>query len=464
MVHSRGSRRSVTDGRPCRGAAMAWRPRSRRGRRAGHERGGPPGTWEAPPSSRQVPAGAPGDQLQARGRRIRRPRERNTGATGIPPSEGNEARRDGRWGVGAPQMYRGRGGTDPRDPAEGRRCRAMKPLEGTMPGTPGPDPISTRQERIAELAKNSPQAAFTTLAHHIDIDWLTEAFLRTRKDGAVGVDGQTAADYVIDLEGNLRSLLDRAKSGRYQAPPVRRVHIPKGTGPETRPIGIPTFEDKILQRAVAMILEAVYEQDFLDCSYGFRPGRSGHQALEALRQRLMEVRGGWVLEIDIRKFFDAMDHRHLHAILRRRIRDGVLLRLIGKWLNAGVLEDGRVTHPESGSPQGGVISLILSNAYLHEVLDTWFEQTVKPRLKGRAHLIRYADDAVLVFEVEGDARRVLDVLPKRFGKYGLTLHPEKTRLVPFQRPCREASREDGPGTFDFLGFTHYRGRTLRGGW
>ncbi len=343
----------------------------------------------------------------------------------------------------------------------------MKPLEGKMPGTPGLDPISTRRQRIAELARQSPQAAFTTLAHHIDIDWMFEAYRRTRKDGAVGVDGQTAKDYAVDLEGNLRSLLDRAKSGRYQAPPVRRVHIPKGTGSETRPIGIPTFEDKILQRAVAMVLEAVYEQDFLDCSYGFRPGRSAHQALDALWHRLMEVKGGWVLEIDIRKFFDALDHRHLHAILRRRVRDGVLLRLIGKWLKAGVLEDGRITHPESGSPQGGVISPILANAYLHEVLDTWFEQTVKPRLKGRASLIRYADDAVLVFELEGDARRVLDVLPKRFGKYGLTLHPEKTRLVPFQgRPpgAPPAPRDARPGTFEFLGFTHFWGRTLKGNW
>jgi group II intron reverse transcriptase/maturase len=245
------------------------------------------------------------------------------------------------------------------------------------------------------------------------------------------------------------------------------VSIPKGTGPETRPIGIPTFEDKVLQRAVVMVLESVYEQDFLDCSYGFRPGRSAHQALDALWHRLMEVRGGWVLEIDIRKFFDALDHRHLHAILRRRVRDGVLLRLIGKWLNAGVLEDGCVTHPESGSPQGGVISPVLANAYLHEVLDTWFAQTVKPRLKGRASLIRYADDAVLVFEREDDARRVLDVLPKRFGKYGLTLHPEKTRLVPFQglRPgALPGSRDEYPGTFDFLGFTHYWGRTLKGNW
>src|SRR3954452_15561459 len=180
----------------------------------------------------------------------------------------------------------------------------MRPLEGKMPGTPSPDPISTRRQRIAELARRSPQAAFTTLAHHIDIDWLFEAYLRTRKDGATGVDGQTAADYAVDLEGNLQSLLGRAKSGRYQAPPVRRVHIPKGTGSETRPIGIPTFEDKLLQRAVAMVLESVYEQDFLDCSYGFRPDRSAHQALDALWDGLMEVKGGWVLEIDIRKFFE----------------------------------------------------------------------------------------------------------------------------------------------------------------
>src|SRR3954449_12331705 len=222
--------------------------------------------------------------------------------------------------------YRRRGGTDPRDPAEGRGRRAMRPLEGKMPGTPSPDPISTRRQRIAELARQSPQAAFTTLAHHIDIDWLFEAYLRTRKDGASGVDGQTAEDYAADLEGNLRSLLDRAKSGRYQAPPVRRVHIPKGTGPETRPIGIPTFEDKILQRAVAMVLEAIYEQDFLDCSHGFRPGRSAHQALDALWHRVMETKGGWVLEIDIKSYFDTIDCGHLRDFLDQRVTDGVIRR------------------------------------------------------------------------------------------------------------------------------------------
>jgi len=313
-----------------------------------------------------------------------------------------------------------------------------------------------------------PVVAFTTLAHHIDIEWLFEAYRRTRKDVAVGVDGQTAEEYAGNLEGNLRSLLDRAKSGDlYRAPPVRRVHIPKGDGSKTRPIGIPTFEDKVLQRAVAMVLEAIYEQDFYDCSYGFRRGRSAHDALRALREPLMEMNGGWVLEADIEAFFDSVDRSQLQEILRRRVRDGVLLRLIGKWLNAGVMEEGQVYRPDAGTPQGGVISPLLANIYLHEVLDEWFAHQVKPRLQGRAHLVRYADDFVIAFELEEDARRVMEVLPKRFGKYGLRLHPEKTRLVRFRRPSRNAPTEGeaaGPGSFDLLGFTHYWRRSRQGNW
>ena len=310
---------------------------------------------------------------------------------------------------------------------------------------------------------------FTSLAHHIDLVWLFEAFQRTRQDGATGVDGQTAEDYLKDLPANLQSLVDRAKSGTYRAPPVRRVHIPKGTGPETRPLGIPTFEDKVLQRAVVMVLEAVYEQDFLDCSYGFRPGRSAHQALDALWRQTMGMDGGWIVEVDIRKFFDTLDHAHLREFLRLRIRDGVLLRLIGKWLNAGVLEEGSVTFPEAGTPQGGVVSPLLANVYLHYVLDVWFEHQVKSCLKGRAFLIRYADDFVMGFTSEADARRVLEVLPKRFGKYGLALHPDKTRLVPFARPAPELPRGASaeakrPGTFDLLGFTHFWGRSRQGTW
>ena len=328
--------------------------------------------------------------------------------------------------------------------------------------------ISTKLDRIATLAKQMPEKAMTSLSHHIDLDWLREAYARTRKHGATGIDGQTAAEYEANLESNLQSLLDRAKSGMYRAPPVRRVHIPKGDGKQTRPIGIPTFEDRVLQRAVVMALEAVYEQDFLDCSYGFRPGRSAHQALEVLWKTTMDMGGGWIAEVDIARFFDTLDHAHLREILHRRVRDGVLLRLIGKWLNAGVMESGKLSYPDAGTPQGGVVSPLLANVYLHEVLDQWFAQDVMPRLKGHARLVRYADDFVVVFSCEDDARRFMDVLPKRFAKYGLTLHPEKTRLVEFRRSLRrpptEGDGNGGAGTFDLLGFTHHWGLSLKGNW
>jgi len=328
-----------------------------------------------------------------------------------------------------------------------------------------PQSVSTRLERIAKLAKEKRGEALTSLSHHIDADWMREAHRQTRKDGARGVDGQSAEQFGEQLEENLQSLLDRAKSGTYRAPPVRRVHVPKGDG-TTRPIGIPTYEDKVLQRAVAMALQAVYEQDFHDFSYGFRPGRSAHQALEALQNATMKMRGGYILEVDIKRFFDTLDHRHIREILNRRVRDGVIVRLIGKWLNAGVLEGITLSHPEAGTPQGGVISPLLANIYLHEVLDEWFVRDVRPRLSGRVELVRYADDFVFVFERKKDAERVLDVLPKRFGAYGLTLHPTKTRLVPFTRPDRVDDDDDAgrPGTFDMLGFTHHWGPSRSGKW
>ena len=334
-----------------------------------------------------------------------------------------------------------------------------------MTRAPNLEDISTRLQRIAELARKAPEMAFLTLAHHIDLDLLREAVRQTRKDGALGVDRTSAAEYAGKLDDNLRALLDRAKSGTYRAPPVRRVHIPKGDGSQTRPIGIPTYEDKVLQRAVAMVLQAVYEQDFCDFSYGFRPGRSAHQALGVLRNTMMSMNGGWVLEVDIRKFFDTVDHAKLGELMRQRVRDGVLLRLIGKWLNAGVLEDGRVHYPDAGTPQGGVISPLLANIYLHTVVDQWFVRDVLPRLRGRAALVRYADDMVFVFAREDDARRVFEVLAKRFEKHGLRLHPEKTRLVQFRKP-RPASKDDGggSGTFDFLGFTHHWARSRKGYW
>lgn len=338
----------------------------------------------------------------------------------------------------------------------------MGPLGRKKEGMSGPRTVSTKLERIATLAKQAPDMVITSLSHHVDLEWLREAYRRTRKGGAVGVDGTAADEYGAALEENLQSLLDRAKSGAYWAPPVRRVQIPKGDGKQLRPIGIPTFEDKILQRAIAMLLEAVYEQEFLPCSYGFRPGRSAHQALADLQHELTVMAGGWIIEVDIRRFFDELDHAKLREVLSRRVRDGVVLRLVGKWLNAGVLEAGELSYPEAGTPQGGVISPILSNIFLHEVLDLWFERTVKPRLHGRAHLVRYADDVTIVFSSEADARRVMAALPKRFGKYGLTLHPEKTKLIEFRRPDRGGPA--GPGTFDLLGFTHFWGRSRKGKW
>ena len=308
--------------------------------------------------------------------------------------------------------------------------------------------VSTRLLRIAQLAREAPEMAFSNLAHHVDLDWMKEAFRRTRKDGATGVDGQSAAQFAESLEVNLQGLLNGMRAGSYHAPPVRRVFIPKADGKQ-RPLGIPTFGDKVLQRAVAMALEAVYEQDFLDCSYGFRPARSAHQALETL-WRSLGVRGGWVLEVDIKGFFDNLDHRQLRAILDSRVRDNSLRRLIDKWLKAGVLEGGKVRHSALGTPQGGVISPILANIYLHEVVDTWFEKEVKPRLNGRAKMVRFADDLVMVFDNGVDAKRVCDVLAKRFVRFGLELHPEKTKLIQFKpSPGGKAP------TFDFLGFTHH---------
>jgi group II intron reverse transcriptase/maturase len=292
--------------------------------------------------------------------------------------------------------------------------------------------------------------------------WLLEAYRRTRKDGAVGIDRKTAKEYQESLELNLQDLLARAKSGRYWAPPVRRVHIPKGDGAETRPIGIPTFEDKVLQRAVAMVIGEVYEQEFHDFSYGFRPGRSAHQALQKIQTAAFRMNGGWVVEVDIRKFFDTVDHAKVQEILRQRIGDSVLLRLIGKWLNAGVIEGKTLSYPDEGTPQGGVISPLLANIYLHEVFDEWFVRDVQPVLRGRAVPVRYADDLVVLFERKEDAERLLATLPKRFGKFGLSLHPEKTGLIWFRPP--RVGNDKQRGTFNFLGFTHYWGLARRGFW
>ncbi len=354
------------------------------------------------------------------------------------------------------------------DPTEGRGHLNKEPMGGNTVGTQEPstrqeaaDHVSTGRCRIAEIAKDYPEERLVSLAHHIDLWWLNEAYERTRKDGAKGIDGQTAEDYKAHLRENLESLKERAKSGTYRAPAVRRVHIPKAGSTETRPIGIPTFEDKVLQRAVVMVLEPIYEQSFYDFSYGFRPGKSQHQALKRLRDGLMENRGGWVIDLDIRKFFDTLDHGKLREIVAKRIGDGVICKLIDKWLKAGVMENGEVSYRDEGTPQGGVISPLLSNIYLHEVLDDWFVKVVQPRMRGKSFMVRFADDAVLGFETKADAERVMAVLPKRFEKFGLTVHPEKTRLMDMRKPSHGC---DKPETFPFLGFRHFWGKSRNGYW
>jgi len=340
----------------------------------------------------------------------------------------------------------------------------------------GAQSVSTKQRRIAELARQKPGEALTSLHHHIDMDWLLEAWQRTRKDGASGIDGQSAQEYAGNLRDNLSGLLERFKSGSYHAPPVRRVEIPKGDGKSTRPIGIPTIEDKVMQRAIVMLLEPIYEAEFKDFSFGFRPGKSAHDAIDHLWKQSMGQWGEssvkWILDVDIRAFFDTLDHGHLRRMLDQRIRDGVVRRMIDKWLKAGVMDKGMLSYREEGTPQGGVISPLLSNIYLHEVLDQWFESQVQPRMKGRAFLVRYADDFVIGFENEEDARRVHQVLPLRFERYGLTLHPEKTRLVAFAPPQPRSTKPEEPpaasgrggasGSFDFLGFTHRWKRSRKG--
>ena len=286
-----------------------------------------------------------------------------------------------------------------------------------------------------------------------------EAYRRTRKDGAVGIDGVTAADYETELEANLVSLLNRIKAGSYYAPPVRRHYIPKADG-RKRPLGIPTLEDKVAQRAILMLLESIYEADFLPCSYGFRPGRSAHDALDALRTGVMEQGHRWVIDADVSEYFDSIDHGHLRSFLDLRIKDGVVRRMIDKWLTAGVLEESTLKRSDTGAPQGGVLSPMLSNIFLHYVLDEWFERVAKPRLRGSCRLVRFADDFVMTFEDDHSGKRMLAVLGKRLGRYGLVLHVTKTRYVDFRPQRRKEHVADA--TFDFLGFTHLWGRSRRG--
>lgn len=321
--------------------------------------------------------------------------------------------------------------------------------------------MSPGLRKVAEKARQYPDRPLYSLAHHIDVEVLRGAFDRIRPDAAIGLDGVTKEAYRQNLEENLQDLHERLKAMRYRHQPIRRVHIPKEGG-KTRPIGVSCLEDKIVQGALHSVLEAVYEQGFLPCSFGFRPGRSAHDALRALDRSVMSGQT-WVLEIDIKSFFDSVVRPTLMELLQQRLADKSLLRLVGKCLHVGILDGEEFTTPDVGTVQGSVLSPILGNIYLHHALDSWFEQEVKPRLRGGATLIRYADDAVFCFEYEDDARRVEAVLAKRLARFGLELHADKTRLIDF-RPPRGEGGNRVRATFDFLGFTVYWRRSRRGRW
>ena len=314
--------------------------------------------------------------------------------------------------------------------------------------------VSTKLHQLTEQARRHPERVFTALHHLIDIEFLQEAFLRLRKDAAAGVDNMTAVEYAEGLVGRLTELHQRVHENRYRALPVRRLWIDKEDG-KRRPLGIPALEDKILQRAVQMVLSAIYETQFHDVSYGFRAGRSAHQALSQLRESCFECEVSSIYDADVSHFFDDIDHSQLNRFLDLKVKDGVIRRLINKWLKAGVLDGEVLYYPANGAPQGGVISPLLSNVYLHYVLDEWFVHVVQPRLHGQAFLVRFADDFVIGCQLAIDVDRLGVVIPKRFAKYGLQIHPEKTRQVPFWRPSKGMTHRSGLGTFDFLGFTHY---------
>jgi RNA-directed DNA polymerase len=323
--------------------------------------------------------------------------------------------------------------------------------------------MSTKLDRVAELAREDPKRQFFSIAHLITPEALEAAFRSLRKAASAGVDGVTYEEYEANAGRNIRQLHQRLTDGTYQAQPLRRIYIPKEDGKQ-RPISIPALEDKIVQKAAVEILNAIYEQDFLDCSYGFRPGRSPHQALDELRADICTRPTEWILEIDIKAYFDSIVREQLMEMIGKRISDGSVLRLIRKWIQVGFIDDGRLLVSETGTGQGQTISPLLANVYLHHVLDEWFEQVVKPRLRGEAHEIRFADDAIICFQYREDAEKVMDVLPKRFAKYGLTLHPEKTRLLEFGRCALGKAKRQGrkPDIFAFLGFTHICAQSRKG--
>jgi len=359
---------------------------------------------------------------------------------------------------------------EPPVPAGTRRAEGRDRLEGILREmakvrTQSREPLPPNLQWVKEAARRDKKARFTALLHHVNVEALQRAFRRMKRSASPGVDGETVGSYERDLGDNLKDLCARLHTGRYRPEPVRRAYIPKPDGGQ-RPLGVPTLEDKIVQSAVSEVLNVIYEEDFLGFSYGFRPGRNPHQALDMLRWTLLKENVNWVLDADIRRFFDSVDHEWMMRMLSHRIADRRVLRLVSQWLKAGVLESGEWRETDEGTPQGSCISPLLANLFLHHVLDLWAHHWRKRFARGRVIIVRYADDFVMGFQYEDDGRRFLEELKARLGKFGLALHEGKTRLIEFgtraaQRRLREGQKR--PGTFSFLGFTHYVGKT-RAGW
>jgi len=349
---------------------------------------------------------------------------------------------------------------------EGRRLTKGNPAKGNSRRTPSrKTELTNVLDRIRKVAESDREVKFTSLWHLVcNTDRLEEAYFGLRRSAAAGVDGETWETYGVDLESNLADLSARLRRGAYRPKPVKRIHIPKSDGRQ-RPIGIPALEDKIVQRATVEVLNAIYETDFLGFSYGFRPGRSQHDALDAVVVGIERRKVNWVLDCDIRAFFDSISHEWLEKFISHRIADKRVLRHVKKWLKAGVLEEGEWKETTKGSPQGGSVSPLLANVYLHYVFDLWADLWRSQRAKGDVIIVRFADDVIVGFEHREDAERFRDELAQRLRKFDLELHPEKTRLIRFGRTAardHDGSGGSKPGTFEFLGFTHISGKTRKG--
>ena len=366
--------------------------------------------------------------------------------------------------VPAKQPNGGRGG--PQEAAEGRPLTKENMEEPNSYRTPSRASETSGLDRVRQAARKDKGVRFTALLHHVNIDRLRSSYHSLKKRAAAGVDGVTWAEYGEDLESRLADLHGRIHRGAYRAKPSRRVWIPKADGRQ-RPLGIAALEDKIVQHAVGTVLNQIWEEDFLGFSYGFRPGRSQHDALDALYVGITQKKVNWVLDLDVRSFFDKVGHDWMIQFVEHRIADQRIVRLIQKWLKAGVMEDGQWFETKEGTPQGSVISPILANLYLHYVLDVWTNVWRKKVARGDVIMVRYADDAVLGFQQREDAERFLEQLRERLRKFGLELHPDKTRLIEFGRYAAERRKKRGEGkpeTFNFLGFTHICGRSRQTGY